>query len=174
MILTGAEIKKRVLERSIVITEYNEAHVGPNSYDVTLSPDLQVYTEPVLDVCKPNPTQKFTIPDTGYILKPGEIYIAHTNEHTESLGLVPVMHGKSSLGRLGLEAHICAGFGDVGFRGQWTLELRATRPIKIYPNMKIAQIAFLETVGEGSITYKGKYQDAVGAEASKSFKDFLK
>lgn len=172
MILTGAEIKKRVQEGSIVITGYNEAHVGPNSYDVTLGQDLLMYVEPVLDVRRPNPTHKFTIPEQGYILRPNEVYIAHTNEHTESLGLVPVMHGKSSLGRLGLEAHICAGFGDVGFRGQWTLELRATRPVKIYPNMKIAQIAFLETTGEGTITYKGKYQDAVGSEASKSFKDF--
>ncbi len=47
-----------------------------------------------------------------------------------------------SLGRLGLFVHITAGFGDVNFKGHWTLELACIQPVKIYPGMKIAQICY--------------------------------
>ncbi len=79
----------------------------------------------------------------GLILQPNVIYLASTVEYTETLRHVPVIQGKSSLGRLGLFVHVTAGFGDVGFKGHWTLELIAVQRIKIYPGMKIAQIVYV-------------------------------
>jgi deoxycytidine triphosphate deaminase len=169
MILTGAEIKKRIESGSIVINGYKEDNVNPNSYDLTLSPDLKIYIDPILDPRKQNATQIMVIPEEGLVLKPGQLYLASTNEYTESLGLVPKLYGKSSLGRLGLETCVGSGYGDVGFRGQWTLALRSTNFMKIYPGMKICQLEFSTTVGEGTIQYNGKYQDSSGAIASKSF-----
>ena len=82
------------------------------------------------------------IPDEGMILQPGILYLASTVEYTETLRHVPIIQGKSSLGRLGLFVHITAGFGDVNFKGHWTLELAVIQPVKIYPGMKIAQICY--------------------------------
>ena len=168
-ILTGQEIKNRIASGSIVINGYKEDNINPNSYDLTLSPDLKIYIDPILDPRKQNATQTIVIPEDGMVLQPGELYLASSNEYTESLGLVPKLYGKSSLGRLGLEIAVGSGYGDVGFRGQWTLSIRATRFVKIYPGMKICQLEFSATVGEGTIQYNGKYQDAQGAIASKSF-----
>ena len=69
---------------------------------------------------------------------------------------MPVIQGKSSLGRLGLFVHVTAGFGDVGFKGHWTLELIAVQKIKIYPGMKIAQIVYHEISEMPKISYDKK------------------
>src|SRR5579884_9885 len=51
----------------------------------------------------------------------------------------------SSLGRLGLIVHATAGFCDPGWKGTLTLELaNLTRvPIKLYPDLPIAQLSFM-------------------------------
>jgi len=82
------------------------------------------------------------IPEEGMILQPNILYLASTVEYTKTLRHVPILHGKSSLARLGLYIHITAGYGDVGFAGHWTLELCCVQPIKIYAGMKIAQICY--------------------------------
>ncbi|GHU80920.1 hypothetical protein AGMMS49992_34060 [Clostridia bacterium] len=55
---------------------------------------------------------------------------------------VPMLNGRSSLARLGVSVHLTAGFGDVGFHGSFTLEFTVVNPIRLYPGMEIAQIAF--------------------------------
>lgn len=169
MILTGQEIKNRIATEAIVITGFKEDNVNPNSYDLTLAPVLKIYAEPVIDLRKPNPTLEIKIPEEGYILQPGQLYLGFTNERTESLGLVPKLYAKSSIARLGINPLSNGGYGDLGFKGQWTLAITAVKPVKIYPNMKIVQVEFSETVGSGSIKYHGKYQDSKGAVESKSY-----
>ena len=71
--------------------------------------------------------------------------------------------GRSSVGRLGLSVHVTAGFGDIGFRGRWTLELVATEPVRIYPGMEICQIYYHTICGVILDEYVGKY---VGQEAA--------
>ena len=46
-----------------------------------------------------------------------------TEEYTETHAHVPFLEGKSSTGRLGIDIHATAGKGDVGFCGNWTLEI---------------------------------------------------
>jgi dCTP deaminase len=168
MILTGKEIQHRIALGELTIVGFKEENINPNSYDLTLSNELVIYTEPVIDPRVKNATQKFIIPETGFILRPGEVYLASTNESTESPGLVPKLYGKSSIARLGINTTCGAGFGDTGYKGTWTMAITATRPTKIYPGMKIVQVEFSEVIGEVA-EYKGKYQDSNGAQASKSF-----
>ncbi len=73
------------------------------------------------------------------MLDPGRLYLGRTYERTETHNLVPMLEGRSSIGRLGLFVHITAGFGDVGFCGYWTLEMFAVQPIRIYPESKSAR-----------------------------------
>ena len=84
------------------------------------------------------------------------LYLASTIEYTETLRHVPVIQGKSSLGRLGLFVHVTAGFGDVGFKGHWTLELVCVQPIRIYAGMKIAQLVYNDISEMPKISYDKK------------------
>lgn len=173
MILSGNEIRKE-LGKTIVIDPFNEKQLNPNSYNLRLDKEILVYerngNEP-LDMRKDNPTKKIIIPETGLLIKPGELILGKTVEYTESHKYLPCLEGRSSIGRLGLCIHITAGFGDVGFCGNWTLEITATRPIIIYPNIEICQIYYQEVKGEVT-PYNGKYNKSREVIASRLFKDF--
>jgi len=105
------------------------------------------------------PVVALHIPVSGLVLCPGVLYLASTQEYTETEGFVPVIYGKSTLGRLGLTIHQTAGFGDNGFRGHWTLELHAIHPVVVYAGMKICQICYEPLHGDSSRLYNGRYQD---------------
>ncbi len=173
MILTGPEIKKR-LGTDIKIEPYSESLLNPNSYNLCLHEDLLVYTQMPLDMKKPNPTEKITIPKDGIVLEPGRLYLGRTLEFTETHNLVPMLEGRSSIGRLGMFVHITAGFGDVGFKGFWTLEIQVIHPLRIYAGVQICQI-FYHTVEGDILEYKsGKYQANQGIQPSMLYKDFEK
>ena len=156
MILTDKTIIDEILANNIVIEPLSKANIGTNSVDLTLSNTLVLYTERVLDVRKKNPSTPMIIPEEGLILQPGILYLASTVEYTETLKHVPILMGKSSLGRLGLFVHVTAGFGDVGFKGHWTLELVCVQPLKIYPGMKIAQITYQDISEMPQVSYDRK------------------
>lgn len=172
MILSGKEIVRQIEEGNIVINPFNQSQVNPNSYNLTLDSCLLIYVDDVIDMRKKDlETIKIPIPDSGYLLEPNRLYLGRTVEWTESKCFVPRIEGRSSLGRIGFESHICAGFGDVGFRGSWTLEIRVTQPTIIYPNTQVCQITFEEVRGEFDV-YDGKYQNQSGIIASKISDDF--
>lgn len=172
MILTKSGILDAMKEGDIKIEPFIEANLNPNSYDVTLGNTLAVYTDPILNVKQKPGSKEITMPENGFMLQPGRVYIAHTNEHTETDNLVPMLHGKSSLARLGIFVHITAGVGDVGFKGQWVLELVATQPVTIFPNMKIGQIVYHEVSGDANTKYNGKYVNQKGNHTSDMYKNF--
>ena len=170
MILTGKEIEKR-LGSDIIIEPYNEAQLNPNSYNLRLHNELMVYTADVLDVKQKNATETIVIPEDGYVLQPGQLYLARTEEYTETRGLVPMILGRSSVGRLGVTVHITSGFGDIGFCGYWTLQLTCVKPVRIYPDMKICQIFYHSVLGEYSEYESKKYQGSDGIIPSKLYKE---
>jgi len=119
---------------------------------------LMTYEEVVLDMAEPNRTRRLVIPKDGLILAPNKLYLGRTVERTETHNLVPMIEGRSSIGRLGLFVHVTAGFGDVGFEGFWTLEMFAIQPIRIYPGVEIAQIFYHQIAGEITEYASDKYQ----------------
>ena len=172
MILTGPEIQKR-LNQDITITPFDQKLLNPNSYNLRLANELLVYTEMPLDMKKDNPVEKLVIPPEGLLLEPGKLYLGRTVEFTETRNLVPMLEGRSSIGRLGLYVHVTAGFGDVGFAGFWTLELHCVQPIRIYAGVSICQI-FYHSVEGDIIEYKsGKYQGNQGVQSSRLWMDFV-
>ena len=169
MILTGHEIRAQ-LGGNITIEPFDEARLNPNSYNLSLHDELITYDEAVLDMRKANRTRRMTIPDEGLILAPEQVYLGRTAERTETHNLVPMIEGRSSVGRLGLFVHVTAGFGDVGFNGFWTLEMFAVQPVRIYAGVPICQIFYHELTGE--ITeYDSKYQHAGDIQPSLLFKE---
>ena len=171
MILTGNEIRQRMAVGDIIIHPYNDQQLGPNSYNLRLLDRMLVYTEAVLDPRRNNRTREIVIPARGYVLKPGRVYIASTEEWTETKNLVPMLIGRSSVGRLGLAVHVTAGFGDIGFRGRWTLELAATEPVRVYPGMEICQIYYHTVQGQILAEYSGKYVGQEVPTASRMYKE---
>lgn len=170
MILTGEEIKAQ-LGKNIVIDPFDAAMLNPNSYNLKLHDELLVYEEIVLDVRRPNRFRRHIIPQEGYVLQPGQLYLGRTIERTETHNLVPMLEGRSSIGRLGLFVHVTAGFGDVGFSGYWTLELYAAHAIRIYPGLPICQILYHTVVGEISEYRSAKYQNNHEVQPSLFFKE---
>lgn len=173
MILSGLEIQKR-LGSDIIIDPYNPDQLNPNSYNLRLHQDLLVYDEPVLDMKKPNAASPLTIPEEGLLLESNRLYLGRTVEHTRTENLVPMLEGRSSIGRLGLFVHITAGFGDVGFNGFWTLEIFCVQPIRVYAGVEICQIFYHSLEGEHARYSSGKYQNNRGIQASMLYKDFEK
>lgn len=130
-----------------------------------------------LDVKDEPEVQKFKIDrEHGWILKPGIGYLMHTHERILTTKYVPVLDGKSSIGRLFMVVHVTAGYGDPGFNGQYTLEVTVTHPLKIYPGMKIAQMRFHTIAGIDGCEkpYDGNYtgRDASGPVPSKAWRQF--
>lgn len=230
--LSGLEIKKQIELGNIVISEFDESRLNPNSYNIRLGNILKVYKKAVaspeevkgeifkrmepyyeevqqitldmqgenaldekeseerkkrieeitkiqkdisnqvlreyaLDPKKDNETEDIKIPEEGYVLLPGTLYLGETVEYTETTGYVPKIDGRSTTGRLGIVIHLTAGFGDNGFKGKWTLEITVTHPVIVYPNMEIGQLYFEEIQGDISMKYEGKYQNQQGVQAAK-------
>lgn len=171
MILSGIEIKNR-LGKDIIIEPYIEENLNPNSYNVRLADELFVYDKYELDMKDNNKATKLTIPEEGLLLQPGVLYLGRTMEYTETDNLVPMIEGRSSIGRLGMFIHITAGFGDVGFKGYWTLEISVIQPVKIYAGVNIGQLYFHTIQGDFKRYTSGKYQNNKGIQVSQLYKDF--
>lgn len=171
MILSGKEIQNK-LGKEIIIEPYSEKRLNPNSYNLRLHNEILIYDEDILDMKKKNNYKKFIIPPEGMVLFPGKLYLARTVEYTETNNLVPMLEGRSSVGRLGLYIHVTAGFGDVGFKGYWTLELHCVQPIRIYADVEICQIYYHSIQGEYKEYKSGKYQGNKGVQPSLLYKDF--
>ena len=140
----------------------------------------------VLDMKKKPLVKKFHIPAlTGFVLQPGIIYLGQTIEHTKTSKFIPMLEGRSSIGRLGISIHSTAGFGDIGFEGYWTLEISCVQPVRIYPGVEICQIYYHTIAPDESIWIpnddnpdimkydNGKYQKDNGVQASQLWKEFV-
>ena len=171
MILSGKEIASRIGDE-IIISPYDKSRINPNSYNLTLHNELLVYKSFPLDMKNENKCEKLLIPKDGLMLKPNRLYLGRTVEYTETKGIVPMIEGRSSIGRLGLFIHITAGGGDVGFKGFWTLEILPIHPIIIYAGVEICQITYHTIEGEYDSYSSNKYQDNEGIQPSLLFREF--
>jgi len=172
MILSGKEIKKQVKEGSIAIDPFTDEQINPNSYNLRLHPDLLVYDNDILDMRQKNSASPLVIPEDGLLLEPHKLYLGRTVERTSTDKYVPMLEGRSSVGRLGLFIHITAGFGDIGFDGFWTLEIFCVQPIRIYSGLEICQIFYHTIDGDFDLYRSKKYQSNKGVQPSMLYKDF--
>lgn len=199
MILTGHEIRRQIEAGQIRVDPFNPDRINPASLDLTLGDQVAIYKDfalcdaeehfvkqgrpydgsgmlaynaasKVYDTKKPAAMRTFKIdPTVGWIIQPGIGYLMHTAERVGTDHYVPVLDGKSSIGRLFVKVHETAGYGDPGFNGQYTLEVTSSMfPVRLYPGMRICQIRF-HTMEGAHYSYKGHYagDTAKGAVASK-------
>jgi dCTP deaminase len=171
MILSGKKIASHI-GIDIIIEPYNPGQLNPNSYNLKLHNELLVYDQHQLDMKIENTASKIIIPEEGLLLEPNRLYLGRTYEYTKTLNFVPMLEGRSSIGRLGMFIHVTAGFGDVGFQGYWTLEIFVIQPLIIYPFVEVCQIYYHSIDGEYDTYKSGKYQANQGIQPSLLFRDF--
>lgn len=186
MILSDRTIKEKLKSSEIVIEPFSEEFLQPASYDLHLDKYFLVFNKEkiaVVDVKdKPDNLMREieVTEEEGFIIHPNEFVLANIKEVTGvDEGHVGRLEGKSSLGRLGLIVHATAGFLDPGNKLRLTLELAnvSPLPIRIYPGMKIAQIAF-ETLDRkcerpyGSKDLNSKYSGDLKVKGSEMWKNF--
>jgi dCTP deaminase len=182
-ILSGHAIKNAIAEGDIEIDPFVDEHVNPASVDLTLGTMVRMYDNyrdgvDCLD-CRRQETLvsncQIDIGYDGFVLWPGRLYLMHTAERVLAKRHVPILDGKSSIGRLGVCVHLTAGFGDTGFNGQYTLEVTTVYPVRVYAGMRFAQIRFHTIEGE-AIDYqeKGHYvgSASMGPVPSQVWKQF--
>jgi dCTP deaminase len=171
MILSGNAIKEAVLSGEVVIEPFEVSQIGPNSYDFRLGNRCKIYVEHTLDASRRNKVQERVIPEEGLTLSPGTLYLMNTFEKMGSTKYVPIIRGRSSIGRLGLFINVTADLIDLGSINQWTLQLAPVLPVRVFPGMLIGQVTFW-TVQGSRILYDGKYLKLQSPVESLAYRDF--
>ncbi|MEP6725033.1 MAG: dCTP deaminase [Bacteroidota bacterium] len=173
MILSDTRILEEIGKGTIKVEPYTRECLGSNSYDVHLGKWLAKYKDEILDAKKHNLIDYFEIPDEGFILQPQVFYLGVTQEYTETHAHVPFLEGKSSTGRLGIDIHATAGKGDVGFCGNWTLEISVKQPVRIYKYMPIGQLIYFPVEGEIEIAYNKKKDAKYSGQPNKPVESMM-
>lgn len=167
-ILGGLAIKAAIEAGKIRIDPWDPDLLNPVSVDLRLGRMVRVYMSGISPAnaidCRKKETVGYAgkeMTDGGFLLQPGQLYLMHTVERIWTESFVPVIDGKSSIGRLGIHVHVTAGYGDPGFDGQYTLEVVAHQYVVVYPGMRFAQMRFHEISGahesyRGTGTYRGE------------------
>lgn len=171
MILTGKKIIEEIKNGKIEISPFDEKKITTNSCDLSLGNTIIRYTCDIIDPKHETQYKEIIIPEEGLILQAGDFVLGHSNERLGSDFYVPIIHGKSGTARMGLFVHVTADLIDIGSHGVSTFQLYATLPVKLYPNMPIAQVSFWVPFGD-IVLYKGKYQNSKGPRPSMTYKDF--
>ncbi len=168
--LSGSEILNQMEMGNIVITPQDNIVINPNSVNLTLNNEIRIITDTVIDLKKkPNIDILNIDKNKGILLKPSEIYIARTNEFTETHGFVPCIDGRSSVGRKGINVHCSAGMGSIGYKGYWHLGLKPIEPISVEDFMKICQIYYYSVDGVIENSYAGIYQNLSDKELNEVY-----
>ncbi|MFX1537987.1 MAG: dCTP deaminase [Promethearchaeota archaeon] len=111
----------------------------------------------------------------AYYLQPKRFVLAQTFEYLAlPNNIVGRLEGRSSVARQGLTVHAAAGFVDPGFKGHLVFELlnAGEMPIKLYPLMRVAKIAFYRSMKTNK--YEGQYNIQVRIRSPKNDPDLEK
>jgi dCTP deaminase len=148
--------------QAIGIEPCDESQIQPASVDLTLADEWRVYPktanqqgfdiyetpeQQVIDIDDAKAIETERIVAEAYLLMPHELVLCSTVEYVSIPANVQgQVHGKSSLGRLGLMIHVTAGFIDPGFKGKITLEMYNlnNRPILLHAGKRICQLSLTQ------------------------------
>ena len=174
MILSDRQIKNLIRKGELSIEPLEHSQIQPSSVDLRLGDEFIVFPEYIdlIDVKDReivDNLKKVKVNEDGFIIKPKQFVLATTVEYIKLPDYITAfVEGRSSLGRLGLFIEN-AGWVDAGFEGSITLEFfnANSKPLKIYPNMRICQLVFAKMEESAENPYRGKYFRQVGVMPSK-------
>jgi len=150
MILPDHEIRKLLKEGKLVIEPLDdpETQIQPACVDLRLGSEFRVFkytSEAFIDSRDPKEYTQSHVSAEGkpFILHPKEFILGITKESVKIPdNLAAYVDGRSSLGRLGITAHITSGWIDPGFCGKLVLEISnlGKMPVTLYPGMRICKL----------------------------------
>lgn len=167
-----------ILARPSLITPFRPQAVGPNSVDLFLGGQLKRL--PYGQVLDPETDQSDIwqdVPlrtDGRWLIGSQTLYLGATLEAvTVPDDMVALLHGVSSLGRLGLLIHVTAGVVDAGWRkSPLTLEIVSlAASIYLRPGMRIGQLTYHRLDEVTRQPYDGRYVGDQGPTPSRSYRD---
>ncbi|SFQ96876.1 dCTP deaminase [Lentzea waywayandensis] len=153
-------IAKAVEAGEITISPFDTERLNPNSYNYSLGEEIRFTPQKTLDARANAPWLEARIPEEGYQLRPGRLYLSTTAEVIGSTTFVTSLIGRSSIGRLGLFVQVTADLGHQGAVHRWTLELTVVQPLLVYAGMRLGQVSFWRSRGTAT-AYGGAYGDAM-------------
>lgn len=174
----------------LIETPLSLSQVQPNSIDLTLANGwkrIKAEYGQVLDPAKPIEYESGTFgrifEETEsdrpiyHIVHPKEFVLMASNEVLNiPNGIIAFVQGRSSIARLAIQTEQ-AGLIDAGFRGTITFEVfnQSEYPIKLYENMRIAQVYFFKAEYADRIYGKdhgSKYNGQIDPTESRLYQDF--
>jgi dCTP deaminase len=184
MILPDHEIRKYMEEGRISIEplEDLEKQLQPAWVDLRLGSEFRVFRytkEAFIDSRDPKEyTETMCSNGEPFVLHPKEFILGVTHEKIRVPGdLAAYVDGRSSLGRIGITAHITSGWVDPGFEGKLVLEISnlGKMPVMLYPGMRICKLIFLKLNSPSETPYNmrrsSKYMNQESVCQSKIYKD---
>lgn len=157
------EIERWTAHCGIGLIRACSLRIGMNSVDVSLGDTI--LTPPkgeTLDLA--SEAKYLEVQADEYKLSPGDFILAATRERFDCSAMYRgrywVQHydGRSTAARFGLASHVCAGFGDYGFNGAFTLELvnHSSNDLILRPGMYLGQVYFESLSCKPARTYLGR------------------
>lgn len=183
-LLSDKDILATIKTGQLKVSPWNSALLQPASIDVRLGNRFRYFSDwstmaPIDPKVQENDSTLIQcLNGQDFVLAPGQFALGSTVEDfaiPDNLGAR--FEGKSSIGRLGLLTHVTAGFIDPGFSGSITLELHnlRSRPIRLWPGMKIGQVCFYDLSSHAQVPYgkaNNHYQGQNGPTPSQSHLQF--
>ena len=173
-ILSGELIKNEITNGNITIEPCDFSRIGPASYELTLSNEFRTYltswerkgldgSDIIIDenTDYKDHTKKVLVDD--FMDVPSKTSILGITEEKITLppNICGLLNGRSRFARMGIFIHITAFFINPGGSNRLVLEIFNSSPytLRLKPGTKIAQLIFVNMIGDGE--YKGKYQNQV-------------
>ncbi len=200
-LLNDKKIREYIRKGIIKVEPFDEKLIGPASLDVRLGYRFRIFKNRNIEALDPKDYKEnlvhviekedeiikeytystvIILKDNNkpFIIHPGEFILASVYEYIKLPDFIAAqIQGRSSFARLGLIIHTSAGWIDPGYEGHLTLEIVNVNkvPIKLYPEMRIAQLQFFELEEPCELDYKrkgGKYIGELGATESRISKEY--
>lgn len=181
--LTADAIEQAWRSGLVHISPFNKERINPNSYNLQLGPKVMEVRPNDLDEATGNwfinPELPTALEDVEvvkrhgksyWLLQPNRLYLGHTVEEFGSDHLIACIVGRSTYARNGFAFSYDAGFGDLGFKKQWTLEIVVVTANSLLPfDCVPIQGHFFLPSGkvDRDRLYKGKYVNQSGVTAGK-------
>ncbi len=176
--LSDRDILREIARGRITIEPFDEKQLQTNGYDVRVGPvyyvlkgDLDVFFPFIKDFVDSSYEKKEAKYEVLHIrgkrisgrfirIPPQGFVVAATMERTKtSVDIAASLRCRSSLARTGLSIARCAGWGDIGFDGAWTMEIvnHLVVPYYLPVGLRVGQLIFLKTESPAQKAYTGKY-----------------
>jgi dCTP deaminase len=192
LLLSDQDIVKEIERGRIIIDPFREEQLQPNGYDIRIGPThyvledgLDAFFPFIEELVNKSYVRKEAYEEVIQIggrsirgkfvrLPPHGFVIAATMERVgTSVDIAASLRCRSSLARAGISIARCAGWGDIGFDGVWTMEIvnHLSVPYYLPVGLRVGQIVFFRAESPAKRAYAGKYMGSREPAPPKLYED---